>query len=149
MFGQVAPTWFYMLVHGFLQRKDKYALWGGASGARLLASLLLTLATFVECAGYSPGASILAKDLIELVWTFRTAEIADVRISVLACLSTSITVLPEDEVANVLIGTSDLVPFLEYTMREDPTQESKAIAAGIIETVGSAFDALQNQNRLT
>jgi hypothetical protein len=148
MFGQVAPAWFYTLVTGFLQRKDEYALWGGSLGARLLASFFCTLATILECSGNSPGASILAKDLIELVWTFRAAEIAEVRVVVLACVAASVSVLPEDEVANVIVSTSGLLIFLEFTIQEDPSQESKEMAAAIIKTVGSAFDSMQSPNRL-
>jgi hypothetical protein len=105
-FGQVAPVWFYTLIGSFIERKEDPTLWGGPIGSTLLARMFITLASFVEASGNCPGTDVLAKDLFELVWSFRDAEVAEVRMSVLCAVAVSVKLLREEVLIGMLLSGS-------------------------------------------
>eukprot|EP00957_Ditylum_brightwellii_P184587 14058176-Ditylum_brightwellii.AAC.1 len=63
-----------------MKSKDNVSIWGGANGSRLMSSFLVTLSTLAQSAGNHPGTNVLAADLFDLAWSFRDAEIAEVRL---------------------------------------------------------------------
>jgi hypothetical protein len=142
-FGNVAPQWFYGLVGGFMKSKERQKLWGGANGARLLAHFLIALATIVECAGMSVGAEIIAKDLIEFSWTFRSSEIAEIRSSVLIAIASSLPLLNDDALVSVLNGGSgETMPeFILGKALEDPDDTCRRLATTLFDGIKLALKA--------
>lgn len=134
-FGAVAPSWFYDLVRGFVQHKEDTALWGGANGARLLASFLIALATIVECSGLAPATEILAKDLVELAWSFRSVEVPEVRTAVLVAIGNSLVLLRDEALLSFLYGHGDLPVFLQETALEDSNETCRMMAATLSKNI--------------
>lgn len=133
-FGMVAPSWFYALVRGFVEHKEDTALWGGANGARLLASFLIALATIVECSRLAPATEILSKDLIELAWSFRTVEVPEVRTAVLVAIGNSLVLLRDEALVSVLYGHG-LPLFLQEVALEDSNETCRMMAATLSKNV--------------
>jgi len=144
-FGPVAHVWYYSLVGGFLQRKDSTVLWGGNIGARLLANLFVTLATIVECSGAAPGTDVLAKDLLELVWSFRTVDVADVRMGVLVAVAASLSVLSQEVVLTMMFdgALSSLPEGLKQISQLDPDESCRRLALGMAKGISGIVDSLQ------
>lgn len=147
-FGSVAPPWFYALVSGFMKHKDDTVLWGGANGARLLASFLLALATIVECSGLIPGTEILARDLCELAWSFRTVDVPEVRAAVLIAIANSLAVLHDDALIGVLYSLNNLTEFLRGVALEDSNETCRTIAATISQNVSQVLGSMMDNRRL-
>ena len=139
--GKVSPLWFYALISGFMKSREDPKLWGGANGARLLSTFLLTLATIVECAGLSIGAEVLAKDLIELSWTFRSAEVAEIRSSVLLALASSLALLSNDVLLGVLYGgaVEDIPDFVRRTALDDSDKTCRRLALSLSKGIEEGF----------
>jgi hypothetical protein len=136
-FVRVGPVWFYALVGNFMKRKDDTSLWAGETGSRLLSSLFVSLAIIVECAGKSPGSAILAKDLFEVIWGFRNAEIADVRLSVLYGITATITSLGKD--ADLLLNQTGVCVYLLETAAHDPDGGCRDLAQDLSNSMYPAF----------
>lgn len=150
-FGPVAHVWYYSLVGGFMQRKDNSALWGGAVGARLLANMFVTLATIVECAGVAPGTDVLAKDLFELVWSFRTVDVAEVRMGVLVAIAAALSCLSEEVVLTMMFdGTlSSLPEGLKQMSQLDPDVNCRRLALSMSRQLSSLVDSLQPVGKIS
>jgi len=149
-FGPVAHVWYYSLVGGFLQRKDNAALWGGAIGARLLANLFVTLATIVECSGPAPGTEVLAKDLFELVWAFRTVDVAEVRMGVLVAVAAALSCLSEDVVLTMMFdgSLSGLPEGLQQMSQLDPDESCRRLAQSMAKGLSGIVDSFQPVGRI-
>ncbi|GKY91774.1 hypothetical protein MPSEU_000149100 [Mayamaea pseudoterrestris] len=140
-FASVAPAWFYALVGNFMQRKGDTRLWAGDTGSKLLAHLFVSLSVIVECSGNNPGTAVLAKDLFQLVWTFRDADVPEVRASVLCGVATSLACLGEEAALGLLTsGSADGLPqYLVETSRSDPDDGCRDLAYQISQTVAKAI----------
>ena len=150
-FGPVAHVWYYCLVGGFLQRKDNSSLWGGAVGARLLANLFVTLATIVECSGVAPGTEVLAKDLFELVWSFRTVDVAEVRMGVLVAVAASLSCLSEEDVLTMMFdgSLSSLPEGLHQIAQLDPDQSCRRLASSMAKGISGIVDSFNPVGQLS
>lgn len=151
-FGQVSPIWFYALINGFMKSREDPKLWGGANGARLLSTFLLTLATIVECAGLSIGAEDLSKDLIEFSWSFRSAEVAEIRSSVLLAIASSLALLSNDVLLGVLYGgtVEDIPDFVRRTALDDSDMTCRRLAVSLSRGIqeGLCSDPLATTNAI-
>jgi hypothetical protein len=143
-FAEVAPIWFYNLIQHFMESKDDPTLWGGEIGSKLLASFLVTLAGFVECSGLSPGTEVLAKDLFELAWSFRCAEVAEVRASVLYSAACSIGFLRDEVVLGLIMDASENFPLaLNQIATSDPDNHCRSLARLVSNRVAAAVQAVE------
>jgi hypothetical protein len=135
-FSSIAPRWFYTMIRNFTNRKDDIKLWGGANGARLLAQMLVTLATFLEsCTG--TATSYLTRDLLYFSWSFRTSEDATLRSAVLVALASSVANrMQENDDPSILFPTMDMnIPeFLAETIQSDPDDTCRQLANEISKT---------------
>jgi hypothetical protein len=150
-FTPLAPCWFYTLVGTFMERKDDVSLWGGSNGARLLSSLLVSLSSFVEASGaFSAGTWLLARDLYEFAWTFRSSQDSTLRLSVLVAMSTSLASVDESTFVQVLVQNGNSVEalpeFLSSIMESDPDTKCRE-AASVIST--SVIQALSRSYALS
>jgi hypothetical protein len=148
-FTSVAPEWFYLLVGRFVQCKENRTLWGGDVGATLLSSLILTLSRILSCTGpFTPGVDVLAKDLWELVWSFRLADVAQVRLSVLYAVGTAIGLLREDTLMALLLDSSNenLITNIQLMCDNDPDQECRAIANQLRYVVVASLKAMDHSH---
>ena len=141
-FTQVAPIWFYSLVRAFLERKEDSRLWKGSIGATFLSTLFQTLAAFVECSRYGP--SVLAKDLVQLVWGFHQADVGEVRTSVLLAVSVSFRHLGTDDALNLLLeGTAHNMPeALHSIVSKDPDEKCRELALGLLSNITQTIDSM-------
>jgi hypothetical protein len=146
-FGQVAPVWFYTLVGSFIERKEDPILWGGPIGSTLLARMFITLASFVESSGNCPGTDVLAKDLFELVWSFRDAEVAEVRMSVLCAVAVSVKLLREEVLVGMLLSGSaqELPNILQRIGLGDADESCRHLANMITRHVASAIQSVGHE----
>ena len=149
-FGNVAPVWFYTLIGNFVKHKEDVAMWEGSIGAQLLSNLFLTLTRVVECTGpYTPGVDLLAKDLFELVWGFRNAEIPEVRAAVLYAVSRSIALLPEETLFGLLLdddSSDNLAHSVQSMMENDPDEDCRTLAGMLTHSVTSTLQAIGQQS---
>jgi hypothetical protein len=131
-FNTVAPIWFYSLLAKFMEHRENVTLWRGSTGSQLLANLFRTLATIVEFSGLH-SSQILGKDLFDLVWAFRTADVAEVRLSVLVSIATSFAMLPGDRfIALFQHGDVGSLPrIMNSISRSDPDEGCRALALTI------------------
>jgi len=126
-------------------------MWGGSNGALLLSRLFLTLGRFVECTGpFTPGVDLLAKDLLELVWGFRSAEIPEVRAAVLFAVTHSVALLREETLVGLLLdGSSDsLVGTLQFMVENDPDDSCREMAGALANSVASTLRAIDHSPQL-
>eukprot|EP00980_Cylindrotheca_fusiformis_P028145 scaffold22583_cov106-Cylindrotheca_fusiformis.AAC.16 len=144
-FSAVAPIWFYLLVAKFAEHKEKEALWRGSTGSQLLANLFRTLATIVEFAGVQ-SSQILGKDLFDLVWSFRTADVAEVRLSVLVSVATVFSMVPADRFVVLLIqqqhqhGDIDgMIQSMTSMSRSDPDKGCRTLALTLSRSLNDVF----------
>lgn len=147
-FGPVAPSWFYGMLSGFMKHKQKTTLWGGSSGARLLASFLIALATIVECSGLTPGTEILARDLCEFAWSFRTVDVPEVRTALLIAIANGLAVLRDDALMGVLYSLDDLPEFLRGVALEDSDETCRVIATTISSNVSQLLSSMVDGRRI-
>lgn len=145
-FTSIAPVWFYSLISHFVERKNESSLWSGHIGATLLARMLVTLAVIVESCGNDPTTDVLARDLFELVWGFRTAEVAEVRAGVLTAVATCIASVREEMMVRLIAhsnsnsnGSMDNLPrYLRETAHADPDEKCRALAVDIVGQLSNA-----------
>lgn len=96
-FTAIAPMWFYSLIRKFIDNKEKESLWKDSAGSHFLATFFRALATIVEFSGMnSAQVQVMGKDLFELVWAFKDADVAEIRLSVLVATATSFAMMPLD-----------------------------------------------------
>jgi hypothetical protein len=139
-FHSVAPIWFYSVVSNFIKHKENEALWRGSIGSILLANLFRTLATIVEFSGmYS--SQVLGKDLFDLVWTFRSADVAEVRMSVLVSIATSFAMLPSEKFAAFFQNgdMSALPQVMNEISERDPDKGCRTLAMTISKSLGEVM----------
>ena len=129
-FSEVAPMWFYSLVAGFLKHREDQALWTGPTGSILLACLFRCLAMIIAFSG-SQTSQVLANDLLDLVWDFRTADVQEVRLAVLVAVSTSVAKLSNEKLINLLIDEGHLAKTLQEMSRTDPDKECRSLCQTI------------------
>ena len=121
-----------------MENRDKTRIWGGTTGATLLAHLFQTLATFVECCRYAAGSEVMAKDLVELAWSFRAADIAHVRASVLFAIGTSFGQLRPETVLDLVLNNTSLAQHLPLLAQNDPDEQCRRLARLLVENVAQA-----------
>ena len=145
-FSRIAPIWFYSLVSNFIKKKDSDVLWSGSTGNHFLANLFRTLAAIVEFSGIH-ASQVLAMDLLDLVWQFRAADIAEVRLSVLISLATAVAMIPPEKLQPVLRERNRSIPDAISDMATtDPDQHCRSIAQAIsTSVVDMARDPLMNE----
>jgi hypothetical protein len=148
-FSDIAPGWFYSLVGQFWDRIDDSSLWGGHVGSLLLAHFIQTLSIIVEsCGPHHPGGQLLAKDLLELVWNFRDAQVADVRASVLHAIGSCLTVLPQESIIRLLLdsGTSQslnaLPHYVQAAIASDRDPQCRALAEHVASTISQNVSSI-------
>mmetsp|Transcript_12775 Transcript_12775/g.26416 ORF Transcript_12775/g.26416 Transcript_12775/m.26416 type:complete len:419 (-) Transcript_12775:1478-2734(-) len=129
-FANTAPMWFYSLIAGFLKHRDKDRLWTGSTGSIFLAYFFRCLATIVEFSGYQVS-QVLANDLLELVWDFRTADVPEVRLSALVAVSTSIAMLSNERLISLLFDKDSLSRTMLEMSRTDPDKECRSLCQTI------------------
>lgn len=142
MFGPIAPAWFYALISGFMKHKDDTALWGGANGAHVLTNFLIALATIVECSGLVPGTEILARDLCEFAWSFRSIDMPEVRAAVLIAIANSLAVVRDDALMSVLYSLSELPEYLRGVALKDSDETCRRMAATISTNVSQLLGSM-------
>jgi hypothetical protein len=147
-FGTVAPSWFYALVSGFVKHKEETARWGVANCARLLATFLVALATVAECSGLAPGTEILAQDLIQLAWSFRTVEVPEVRTAVLVAIANSLALLRDETLVSALYRHGNLPEFLREVALEDSNKTCRIMAAALSKNVSQILGSVVNGRSL-
>jgi hypothetical protein len=147
-FTSVAPVWFYTLLQKFMEHREQSRLWGGEIGATLLANFIATLSNIVDCCSqYQQSSQVMAKDLIQLTWTFWKADVAEVRAAVLYSVGTSLDRLRDDVVIDVLFGNGpifnnnngNLLQSIQSMASNDPDDQcrtlSRYLSDKIVETV--------------
>lgn len=134
-FSPIAPMWFYSLLSQFLKEKENERLWEGSIGSQLLAALIRTLTIFVECAG-PISAPVLAKDLFELVWSLRHAEVVEVRTAVLVSIATTLYALSHDQIMVLILDQGkSLYQYMKNLAHNDPDSSCRMIADSISSAV--------------
>lgn len=128
-----------------MKQKDNEALWTGSTGSQFLANLFRTLAIIVEFSGIH-CSQVLANDLLEVVWSFRTADVAEVRLSVLVSVATSIALLPEDRVFSLLLlkDNDSLPQTLSDISRTDPDNNCRSLATSISRSIVDALESVDD-----
>eukprot|EP00536_Pseudo-nitzschia_multiseries_P008741 jgi/Psemu1/241477/estExt_Genewise1.C_2280038 len=130
LFSNVAPMWFYSLIAGFIKHKEDEILWTGSTGSIFLTYFLRCLSTIVEFSGIQVS-KVLANDLLDLVWDFRTADVAEVRLSVLVAVSTSIAMLSDEKLTALLFGEASLSKTMLEMSQNDPDKECRSLCKTI------------------
>lgn len=148
-FAAVAPEWFYLLIGRFVKCKENTTLWGGDVGAVFLSSLILTLSRILSGIGpYTPGVDIMGKDLLELVWSFRWADTAEVRLSVLYAVGTSIGFLSENSMMALFLDSTDenLITNIQLMSDNDPDQKCRALANQLRSVVAASLKLMDHSH---
>lgn len=134
-FAPVAPMWFYTMIAGFLKHKENETIWSGSTGSIFLAHFFRCLAAIVELSGFQ-ASQVLAGDLLDLVWDFRTADIPEVRLSVLVSVATSIAMLPEERVYAVLYQDGfSLAKTISDISGSDPDKQCRSLSTTIAKSI--------------
>jgi hypothetical protein len=150
-FARVAPQWFYLLMSRFVACKESTVLWGGEIGATLLSTLFVTLSRIVGCTGpFTPGVDILARDLWELVWPLRIADVSHVRVSVLYAVGTALFYLPEETIYTLLMdSTSDnLVTNVQFISENDSDGDCRELANQLRTYVATTLHSMNHSHLL-
>jgi len=129
-FSTVAPMWFYSLIAGFLKHKENETLWAGSTGSILLTYFFRCLATIVEFSGFQ-ASQVLASDLLDLVWDFRSADVPEVRLSALVAVSTSIAMLSNEKLISLLFDDANLPKIMNEMSLRDPDKECRSLCQSI------------------
>lgn len=124
--------WFYSLLHKFIENRENESLWRDATGSHFLASFFRALAAIVEFSGMY-NAQVLGKDLFDLVWSFRDADVAEVRISVLIATATSFAMIPIDRLLALFMDQDILAisSILNTISENDPDNGCRDVAQTI------------------
>ena len=132
--------WFYSLLSGFIQNKDRQDLWTGPTGTLLLSEVIRTLAIIVEFSGVRIS-EVLAKDLFEVSWPLHNADIAEVRLSALIAFSTAITTLPEDKILQLLLDSGGSTAQIMMSISSsDPSRECRSLAQAISTSISTVLE---------
>lgn len=135
-FTAVAPMWFYSIIGEFLKEKDNESIWAGSTGSHLLSGMIQTLAVIVEFAGPA-CAPLLAGDLIDFSSSFLGADVAEVRLAILIAVSTSFSVMLDDQVLGLLLKSGDsLAGYITTLAHSDPDVKCRELATGISHLIG-------------
>ena len=128
-FSPIAPIWFYSLIRKFIDNRENESLWRDSAGSRFLASFFRALATIVEFSGMH-GVQVLGKDLFDLVWSFKDADVAEVRLSVLVATATSFAMMSMETLLTHFMDHNmfDISRALESISQNDPDTSCRAIA---------------------
>ena len=140
-FSNTAQMWFYLLITGFIKHRENENLWAGSTGSILLAYFFRCLATIVEFSGVQVS-QVLANDLLDLVWDFRTADVPEVRLSALVAVSTSIAMLSNEKLISLLFGETNLPITLHEMSRIDPDKECRSLC----QTISLSIHEVLNSN---
>lgn len=140
-FSNTAQMWFYLLITGFIKHREDENLWAGSTGSILLAYFFRCLATIVEFSGVQ-ASQVLANDLLDLVWDFRTADVPEVRLSALVAVSTSIAMLSNEKLISLLFGEANLPVTLHEMSRIDPDKECRSLC----QTISLSINEVLNSN---
>lgn len=146
-FGPLTLSFFYPLLGGFVKSKENTSIWD-QHGATLLSKVFLTLSCFLQCSGLYPGSTVLAHDLLAVVWPFRYAESGEVRQAVLVALGTCVAFLSSEEVMRVIFDREDVIGFLVRTSNEDPDYECRKLSFEMSKAVHSAMSVIQQGGSL-
>jgi hypothetical protein len=122
-----------------MERKEDDRLWKGSIGATFLSTIFQTLAAFVECSRYGP--SVLAKDLIQLVWGFHQADVGEVRTAVLLAVTVSFTHLGTEDALALLLD-ADIPQDLSLMATKDPDEKCRELAVGLMSNITQTMDSL-------
>ncbi|KAG7349820.1 telomere length regulation protein [Nitzschia inconspicua] len=134
-FTPVAPMWFYSMIAGFLKHKEHESMWSGSTGSIFLAYFFRCLSSTVEFSG-PQVAPVLANDLFELVWDFRTADVAEIRLSVLISVATSISMLSAERMYTLLLEEDSSLPRTITSMAgNDPDKSCRELSRTISESI--------------
>merc|ERR1712194_891932 len=106
-------------------REDK-ALWTASTGSILLAYFFRCLAMIVAFSGLQIS-EILANDLLDLVWDFRTADVQEVRLAVLVAVFTAVAKLSNEKLINLLIEEGHLAKTMHEMSHTDPDKECRSL----------------------
>lgn len=113
-----------------METRERSELWGHETGSYLLALWLNTLNCVVHCVGpYAPAADLMVRDFFRLAWTFRDAEVPEVRMAVLHAVSTVFGCVQYDV---QLLDTSALKALTEYVKEaehSDPEEDCRTLAS--------------------
>lgn len=114
----------------------------------MLSRFFLTLSVIVEGCGLHPSTEILAKDLFDLVYGFRNAEISEVRVSVLCAVGTSLSLLRHESLLALLSSDSScadesLAKYLTIVSSDDPDDHCRQLARDIYGTVANSVRTIQ------
>jgi len=140
-FSNTASMWFYSLIAGFIKHKEDETLWTGSTGSILLSYYFRCLATIVEFAGIQ-ASQVLANDLLDIVWDFRTADVAEVRLSVLVAASTSIAMLSDEKLISIIYDEASLPRIMLDMSKRDPDEECRSIC----KTISYSLHEVLNSN---
>jgi len=142
-FSAIAPMWFYSLLRKFIDNRENESLWRDASGSHFLASFFRALAAVVEFSGMH-SAQVLGKDLFDLVWSFRDADVAEIRLSVLVATATSFAMIPVDRLLALFID-QDIFAIslaLNAISENDPDNGCRTIA----QTIRQSLNEVSNRS---
>jgi hypothetical protein len=132
-----------------MQHKDNETIWTGSTGSHFLASLFRTLAAIVEFSGIH-CSQVLAKDLLQLVWPFRTADVAEIRLSVLVSVATSVAMLPEDRILTLLLSDGDSLPqIMSDISASDPDRNCRSLALTISQSIVDVLESVHDPRILS
>ena len=145
----MSSSWFYGILHRFVERRDDPSLWGGAVGASLLAGILTTLAAIVECCGLQQGTSVLARDLIHLAWSFHDADVATLRRAVLFSVGTGLEwIRDENMLLSLLLDESSGLMAGVVRMTKDADENCREIALAITASVTANIQVIEQARPL-
>jgi hypothetical protein len=143
-FNAVAPVWFYTFVEMFVKHKDSFRIWGGSTGSILLARTLVALSFITESSKFGPNGQVLAADLFDLAWTFRHAEVPEVRSACLYTVATCVQNMSMDELARLLHHRHrcQFLQDLQAIAMEDTSESCRTLAAKIVKGATSVVDSI-------
>lgn len=104
------------------------------------------MACLVEYSGNSPGTEVLARDLFDIVWSFRQADIPEVRASVLYAVATSFQFLKEETRIRLLLNDSPqdgVLPYLSYAKQHESDESCRQLIGTVLDAVTATFEAIQ------
>jgi hypothetical protein len=84
---------------------------------------------------------MLAEDLLEFVWNFRDAQVAEVRASVLCAVGSCLNMLPQDSILRLFLGSGsspvsvDLPRYIHGAVSTDRDPQCRALAEQISSTI--------------
>lgn len=165
-FDEIAPIWFYGLIGQFMKTIESN-MWSDEMGAILLSNFFITLTSIVENSSSSSSnddgnnrikyyrnqnTPILVKDLIQLVWKFRDADLPEVRASVLYTIGISIDILTDHDAINLLFSSinndgqneNNIAKTIQYMTSNDPDENCRVLSNVISNKIVIHFRSIKN-----